>query len=308
MELTRVSYSIILLALLVVSCYKGSRDTEKDAVYASPEFHRYWHAGKAEISSYSLRQSRYGETRPGKAVLIFVTEDLSKKLQVKLDDPSGRNKINVLKLNYTKNFITGIYPYSLMLSVFTPVDREREPASLKVTMSSQEWCGQVYTQVNLRGNRYAVKSHSYFEQEADEQFSLRQALLEDEIWNFIRLDHENLPLGEVEVVPGLFHTRLNHTALKIASAVAEKSETDSSFTYTLSFRDPRRVLSIQYSRNFPFRILGWQESWQERGKTMETSAILDKTLYTDYWTKNKNEFLFLRDSLNLPNPYTRRMP
>src|SRR5690606_24963330 len=132
--------------------------------------------------------------RKGKAVLIFVTEDLSKKLQVKLDNPSGQNKINVLKLNFTKKFVTGIYPYSLMLSVFTPTNRKKEPASLKATMSSQEWCGQVYTQVNLRGNRYVVKSHSYFEQEADDQFSVRQALLEDELWNFIRLDHEHLPV------------------------------------------------------------------------------------------------------------------
>src|SRR5688500_7788895 len=206
MEFSRViSVSTLLLSVFLAGCASKPKQEGTAPVYQTQQFRDYWHAGKAEVNAYNLMQSRYGESRPGKAVLIFVTEDLSKKLQVKLDDPSRRNKINVLKLNFTKKFITGIYPYSLMLSVFTPVNRDKEPSSLKASMSSQEWCGQVYTQVNLRGNRYAVRSHSYFEQEADEQFSVRQALLEDEIWNFIRLDPENLPVGDLEVVPGLFH-------------------------------------------------------------------------------------------------------
>ena len=304
MEFIRLAY-ILPLALSVglLSCSE-SPDGTNVRFHESDGFRTYWHAGKAEVNAYNLTQSRYGESRPGKAVLIFVTEDLSKKLQVKLDDPTGvRNKINVLKLNFTKKFITGIYPYSLMLSVFTPVNREKDPATVKAVMSSQEWCGQVYTQVNLRGNRYAVKSHSYFEQEADDQFSLRQALLEDELWNFIRLDHENLPTGEFDVIPGLFFTRLHHVDLKRRAAVGQKAQTDSSYLYTLSIPEEKRKLSISYEKQFPYKILGWRETWEEGGTMMETTASLDETLYTDYWTKNKNEFLYLRDSLNLPNPY-----
>lgn len=297
---------IIFLGLVVLStCLSGctKKRAEGPQLYESDAFHAYWHAGKAEINSYELNQSRYGENRPGKAVLIFVTEDLSKKLQVKLDNPSSANKTNVLKLNFTKKFITGIYPYSMMLSVFTPTDRSKQASSIKATMSSQEWCGQVYTQLNLRGNRYAVKSHSYFEQEADEQFSVRQTLLEDELWNLIRLDHENLPVGKLKVLPGLFYTRLNHVELGIQSAIGEKSQSDSTYTYKLIFPDQGRSLLIRYEMKFPYKILGWQETWKERGKIMTTSARLDKTLYTDYWTKNRNEFRYLRDSLDLPSPY-----
>jgi hypothetical protein len=304
MEFARIICVIlVLLGTCLISCDKESPGARSLPFHESQEFRNYWNAGKAELNSYDLSQSSYGETRPGKAVLIFVTEDLSKELQVKLDDPSGANKISVLKLNFTKNFITGIYPYSMMLSVFTPVNRHKDPASVKATMSSQEWCGQVYTQVNLRGNRYAIKSHSYFEQEADERFSLRQALLEDELWNIIRLDHESLPVGEIEVVPGLFSSRLNHVEIKIRSAVAEKSTTDSSFVFSLTFPEQERILTIQYEKKFPFKILGWAETWKEKGKTMRTTATLDKTLYTDYWTKNKNQFRYLRDSLGLHDLY-----
>lgn len=303
MESPRLIIALLVVSVPLLSCQKRSADKGPVRVYQSQQFSDYWHAGKAEINAYDLNQSRYGENHKGKAVLIFVTEDLSKKLQVKLDDPSSASKINVLKLNFIKKFITGIYPYSMMLSVFTPINRDKEPATLKATMSSQEWCGQVYTQLNLRNNRYAVKSHSYFEEEADEQFSVRQAVLEDELWNMIRLDHASLPLGKLEVVPGLFFTRLNHVPLKVKTATAEKSESDSAFTYKIIFNDPERELAIRYEKKFPFRILGWEESWNERGKTCRTTARLDKGLYTDYWTKNKNEFRYLRDSLNLPDPF-----
>ena len=300
MEFTRLTPAFVLLGILLSGCNNRPDDPVKPGVYETQEFRDYWHAGKAEVSSYVLKQSRYGETRDGKAVLIFVTEDLSRKLQVKLDDPTEGRKVNVMKLNFMKNFITGIYPYSMMLSVFTPTNPQKEPATLKAAMSSQEWCGQIYSQMNLRGNRYAIKSHSYFEQEADERFSVRQALLEDEIWNLIRLDHEHLPEGEIEIIPGLFHSRLNHVDIKIRKAVAERSESDSVYTYNVRFPEDQRELLINYEKSFPFKILSWSESWIENGKTMETTATLDESLFIDYWTKNKNEFLPLRDSLNLP--------
>lgn len=301
MEICRITFPLVAFCLLA-ACHQKSDRQSHPPPHETEEFRNYWHVGKAEVNSYDLQQSRYGEQRPGKAVLIFVTEDLSKKLQVKLDDPSRRSKINVLKLNFTKKFVTGIYPYSLMLSVFTPTDREKEPSSLKAAMSSQEWCGQVYTQMNLRGNRYVVKSHSYFEQEADDQFSVRQALLEDELWNFIRLDHTHLPEGEIDVIPGLFYSRLNHADLRIRPAVGEKSETDSTFVYLLTFPKDERSIAIEFEKTFPYKILGWKETWKERGKLMETTARLDRTLFIDYWTKNSNEFLYLRDSLDLPYP------
>lgn len=301
MEICSLRSALFLFAVLT-AC-ENRPAPQQLAAYESPEFHDYWHAGKAEVNSYELIQSRYGEARPGKAVLIFVTEDLSKKSQVKLDDPSRGAKINVLKLNFTKKFVTGIYPYSLMLSVFTPTNLKKEPSSLKTSMSSQEWCGQTYTQMNLRGNRYAVKSHSYFEGEADQQFSLRQQFLEDEIWNYIRLDHQHLPVGNVKMIPGLFYTRLHHVVLKAKDAVAAREESDSAYTYSVTYPEQEHTISVHYEKQFPHKILGWDETWLEKGKKMRTSAQLDKTLYIDYWTKNSNEFLHLRDSLDLPTVY-----
>lgn len=292
-------FSILLLSL--ISCSPTTKNGSEARLFESEAFKKYWYTGKAEINSYTLWQSRYGEMREGKAVLIFVTEDFSKRKQVKLDDPAnaGNDKVGVLKMNFTKNFVTGIYPYSLMLSVFTPVDRKQYPNTTKVTMSSQEWCGQVFSQLNLTNKKYSFQSHSYFEKEGEENKALKAVRLEDELWNLVRLDPENLPEGEIELIPGMFFSRLLHTDCTIEKASMKKEKVAADWRYTITLPAQNRSLSIQFQQAFPHKILGWEETFQERGKPVQTKAILDKTIVTDYWTKNKNQFLYLRDSLGL---------
>lgn len=291
----------LLHAALLMMLLSGCNNSGDKKPYETDAFKTYWYSGKAEIDSYNLIQSRYGEDRKGKAVLIFVSEDFSKKKHVKLDDPAAaeRDKVTVLKLNFTKTFITGIYPYSMMQSVFTPVDREEFPNTLKTTMSTQEWCGQVFTQLNLKPKGFDVKSYSYFEEEGDESFMMKKMLLEDEVWNIIRLDPSALPVGEVEVIPALFFTRLKHTDLKALQATATRTERGSEVTYALAYTEPERTISITFEKTFPHKILRWEESFNEQGTVRRTTATLDRTLNIDYWTKNKNEFSYLRDSLNL---------
>lgn len=293
---------IALIGFYFYSCSSPvSSQDGKTHMYETETFKNYWYSGKAEVSTYNLVQSRYGESREGKTVLIFVTEDFSQKKQVKLDDPekAGSDKVSVLKMNFTKNFVTGIYPYSMMLSVFTPISRNQFPNTLKATMSSQEWCGHVFTQLNLKNKKYNVQSNSYFEKEGDESSQLKTALLEDELWNLIRLDPDNLPTGQVEIIPGLFFSRLLHVGISSQPVTITKEEVGQETVYTISMPSQKRTLSIHFEKTFPHKILSWEENFMERGKPVQTKAVLDKTLFTDYWTKNKNESIELRDSLGL---------
>jgi hypothetical protein len=128
------------------------------------QFQDYWYNHGAEISRFSLRQMRYGEIHEGDAVLVFVTEKMNPDTQIKADHP-GAQDIPILKLNAVRKFFTGIYPYSIMTSIFAPVDVQKYPLPLKVSSSTQEWCGHVYTQMNLNENEYRVRLHSYFEKD-----------------------------------------------------------------------------------------------------------------------------------------------
>lgn len=275
------------------------------ATVATEQWHRYWSQGKAELSRYQLTQARYGQLHNGDAVLVFVTEDFLTEPQVKLEsDPAGRPTASVLKLNFTKKFITGIYPYSLMASVFTPVEVFAQPRTLKVSTTVQEWCGHVFMQLNLKGKSYNVEERSYFEREGDQNFALDTAMLEDEIWTRIRIAPQTLPVGVVKMIPGTLASRLRHKPLSVVEAKAElRDVTDSSGAklrrYTVTYGSGERTLAIDFRSEFPYQIVGWTESYDDFGKPLTTTARLTHTLMTDYWSRHNNADTTLRKELGL---------
>ena len=301
---------LLILPVIVLAACNGKAQPESGVENSqSREFNDYWYAGKAELTSYNLTQSRYGELHDGNAVLIFVTEDFSKEQQVKLDNPyqNQEDAVKVMKLNFTKNFTTGIYPYSMMSSCFTPVDMENHPHSVKLTTSSQEWCGHTYLQLNMRENDYRMTGYSYFESEGDKEQSLNLTVLEDELWNIIRLNPDKLPLGEIKVIPGSFASRLTHNPLQNSNATASLNENKNAdfgekgvLEYKISYKNPERILKIYFESNFPYKITGWEESYNDGGgKLLTTRAVKNQSMLLDYWAKNKPEHETYRDKLGL---------
>ncbi len=292
----------LMSLLLLIQCSKVEYMENSD--YQNPtasDFNDYWYQGLAELNSYELEQVRYGQLHQGEAVLIFVTEDFSKSKQVKLDNPQAvpNDTVKVLKLNATKKFVTGIYPYSLMMSVFTPVNQRKYPNSLKVSTTTQDWCGHAFEQLNFDKNKFAVQVNSYFESEGDKEFTVGNALLEDEVWNMVRLNPENLPTGEIEIIPATFFARLKHKETEVAKAKAALSRKDSLSTYTLNYPDYNRQLSITFKSDFPHKITGFEETLQSGGKTLTTKAKLKETIMLDYWNKHFNEDRKYRAELGL---------
>ncbi len=277
-----------------------NKTTKKDISvrHLDQDFKDYWYSGKAEITTYQLSQVRYGELREGTAVNIFVTEDFLPNKQVKANDNSKDN-IPVLKLNNTKNFITGIYPYSIMNSTFSPLTTKQHP--IKVTTSSQEWCGQMYMQLN-NTEEFKIISHSYFEGEADQNISIEKGMLENEIWNLIRIQPEELPTGEFMMIPSFEYIRLNHKETKSYKAAAKLTKKDSLSIYSIHYPDLPRQLSIYFNSSFPYEIEKWEESsFSNPNETqgLKTIAVKIKRMRTNYWVQNSNSDELLRSSMGL---------
>jgi len=245
----------------------------------SKDFKNHWFDGFAEINSYTLTQSRYGEIRQGKAVLIFVTEDFLAKEQVKANQKSA-STIPVLKSNRTKNFLTGIYPYAIMSSTFSSL-KQNHPL-IKTVASIQEWCGQSYLQLNTREDQNTLLSHSYFQGEADQQFSLSKTTSEDELWNLIRLNPASLPTGEFDLLPSLEMIRLNHIEPKTVKASAQLE----AGTYTLYIQSIQRTLTIKFDPNFPHTIEEWEEKYDHKGAQYTSRAKRIHTERRQYWQEN----------------------
>ena len=258
----------------------------------SQTFKNHWFDGFAEISSYELTQSRYGQQRIGKAVLIFVTEDFLTKEQVKANQKS-KTTIPVLKSNRTKNFLTGIYPYSIMSSSFSSL-RKKHPL-IKTVASIQEWCGQSYLQLNAREKENTLISHSYFEGEADQNLTLPKTISEDELWNMIRFNPKNLPVGEFYLLPSLEIIRLNHIEPKAVKATASLQAGN----YTLYIPSLQRSLSIQFDPNFPYTIEGWEEKYDHKGEQYTSTAKRIHTERRQYWQENNNASVRFRAPFKL---------
>jgi hypothetical protein len=258
---------------------------------ADPEaFGRYWYAGKAELTRYALEQARYGEIHQGESVLVFVTEPFWPDKQVKLERGDPARAATVLKLNFTRKFFTGIYPYSLMTSTFTQISGTA-PHTLKVTTSAQEWCGHTFTQHNYRERERAWRGllRSYFENEGDREFTIPDAWLEDEIWNRIRIAPASLPVGSIRVVPGLQFARMGHRFS--AAEPAEASLSDAAGgerVYTLRYPEFGRTLTIRFQSVAPYKITSWEETQPGRGASppLTTKAVRTNELYIDYWRHN----------------------
>lgn len=276
----------------------------KSAFMPDQQWNDYWYKGLAELTSYTLQQSRYGEIHSGTVVNIFVTEDFSRTKQVKLDDSrnAGDDKVNVLKLNQSVKFNTGIYPYSLMMSAFSPVDMQQFPHALKIAATMQEWCGMTYFQLNNRADKYTIEQRSYFESEGDKDVNLsNDIVLEDEVWTHIRMQPATLPLGEIKIFPGALYLRLSHKPIEAVDAKASLRNAEGMKIYQIDYPSLNRTLSITFEPVFPYKITGWEDTYPGLdGKLLTTVASKNKELMVDYWSKHTNADSLLRKELGLP--------
>lgn len=254
----------------------------------------FWFSG-AEINRYDLSQSRYGEQHLGHAELIFVTEPFLTNTHVKHEFGTGQS-IDVLKLNALRTFHTGLYSYRTMTSTFRPIELDQFPHALKTNTSVQDWCGQVFQQINRTQDGWHAELRSYFQNEGDRTLNLPNTWLEDELWLLIRLDPQQLPQGEFQCVPGALHTRFTHSAIEPSNATGSLRQKNQEHIYSITYPSLKRTLTIHVEETFPHII----KQWSEIDANGTTSAILkNRIMNSEYWSKNKPKHTIERKQLGL---------
>ncbi len=275
---------------------------------ATNRLSEYWYQGKAEISRYALQQNRYRDIYSGEVVMIFVTEDFLTDRQVKNDHYKNPNSIPVLKNNQLKDFTTGIYDYSIMTSVFTPVNQQKVLNTLKATTTSQDWCGHTFMQVNFKGGQYHAQIRSYFETEGDQDYQTPGAVLEEELYNRIRINPAALPLGKFKLLPGAEYVRLAHKPYQpqdveatLESYGGSEFEGQGLQSYKVRFEESGRMLEIVFENSSPHIIQGWRDTYPSLMDNQERTTIARRThtILDDYWKHNQPADNLLRDQVGL---------
>jgi hypothetical protein len=296
-------FPILLLSVLIFTgCNTVQEPNDSPAKTVAKEvpghfsggLSEYWYEGKAEINTYDLQQARYGEIHPGKVTIVFVSEDFLTDKQVKNDNYTNPNSTPAIKTNMIRRFVTGVYDYSVMSSVFTPTKTDEQPHTQKVTASMQDWCGQSFTQLNYAGGgEWDTQLRSYFEAEGDKNETLAADFLEDEIFNRIRSGWEQLPTGNYRIMPSASYILMTHKPYQAAAATTSIGDyTGGEFgegelkSYLVKYNDLGRELKVFFEAVSPYGIRGWTETYPSRGKVLTTVAKLTHQVREPYWSQN----------------------
>ncbi len=273
---------------------------------AADAFSDHWHDGLAEIDGYRLRVERYGQVRVGQAVMIYVTEPLRKSTRVKADHPdvNPQDVVDVLKLNFVRDFQTGIYDYNTMTSVFS---RTSDFEAMKVSFSSAEWCGHVYSESIFQPTQVEITIRSYFENEnaSLEVDRPRHGIAEEELFIRLRgLRQDFLPPGgsvRLPLLPSSFVQRLLHQAPEWTTVEIDRLPTEErievpagafdAMIYKVRIADGREG-TFAIETEMPHRILQWKLE-------PDVEGVLTGTLRTPYWNQHDEGDEALLEKLGL---------
>jgi hypothetical protein len=266
---------------------------------------KYWGDGRAEVSRYEGTIERYGQTRSVDVTWIFVTEPFSRKDRVKADEGKHppEDIFQVVKLNDIRKFQTGIYPYHLMTSVFGEIGSVELGVPLpptKLVFSGQEWCGTTFTEMKRSGKSAEFTEHSYFDGEADRQYSLKldqTTVFEDALPLIMhQIDGDLGALAaqkKFTAVTSAMVARFTHTPMRkgegMIEAVKDGGDKPEAFTLGKKIVKSRqwkitlpREISLRVWTEFekPHRILKW-----ERADGFSIRLVGSKRL--PYWKMNQ---------------------
>ncbi len=184
----------ILLAATMVSAgivSPGCRDARDPAARKPASVAAYpstfsnlpqWDDGLSEMCYYDAADTIYGKTRRYFRLMLLNREWLDRTQRVKTAPPTSAGDtsaatsrpdqaeaIGVFEFNIIEEIPTENYNYRHMVTVFL------NRASLrpeKLAASSQEWCGTTFKQLQWLPDALKVRGFSYFEGEADHEWTL----------------------------------------------------------------------------------------------------------------------------------------
>lgn len=196
-----------------------------------------------------------------------------------------------------------IYPDSVMTSIFSPIDGwgEERFAPAKVTLTAQEWCGQVFHGLWLAPGRMDSRMNSYFADEGEARLWKGVppgTLYEDALLVQLReLDGPFAGGGDWSgsLVPSLWRLRRAHEPPTPAPATIVRSATVAGNVpvtrFVLRSGDYRRTIDIEEAP--PHRVLGWTTSDGEDVRLLRTARL-------PYWKLNHAGDESYREQLGLP--------
>jgi hypothetical protein len=215
----------------------------------------YWKNNKIEITKYEIKEDSISV---GEGSLTF-----------SIAYASGINKtdsIQTLHSDFTEKIQQENNDHSTMTSVYLPLNLTLRPHAIQVINTAQEFAENSFLELSQIPKYYEILAKNTFKGKTKEHFLQERKNLEDELWAKIRTNPNDLPTGDIEVIPSFAFWQSVRKSPKIYEAKAELTDyVSTEFTgkklkiYTLDYPDLKRNLSIVFESQFPFEIVGWKK-------------------------------------------------
>jgi hypothetical protein len=289
-------YFLLMLVLLSVAFAVGMRatvfqkKTTPKAVAQEPsetaEFKAYWPIRakpvRSETTTYQLWQLQGRDTLEGTATLTFRVVNFRTDEQLIATTDEGLARA-VPVLATERRWRIGEEGTST--SVFTPFGDLRFPNTLKVSASVQDLGEHHYRQISYRNNGYQVRTQTDRETNVPSEYATDEALLEDELWNRIRLNPAALPTGDLRLLSsaGAAHhpkpaeaTATLDTARGAAwSRLVGATDTRQAvIAYRIDYKADKQSLTIYFGAMFPYWIVGWEQTYLRQNQPGTLMAII----------------------------------
>ena len=125
-----------------------------------------WDDGLSEMCYYDATDTVYGTKRHYTRVHLFNRQWMDPATGVKTE-PDSPGAVPAFKLLIAEQIPTDNYNYRYLTTVFL---RRSDLTPLKMTSSSQEWCGHTFKHLRWTDDRLDVQSFSYFPDEGDRTY------------------------------------------------------------------------------------------------------------------------------------------
>ena len=263
---------ILAIAALLAAARARGAD-----VFAPDLFrNRLWDDGRAEYDVYAATEVREGLPRPARVVHLIVKEPFDPKTRVKSDRPGA---VDVIKMNQVIDVPTGVYAYHQMQSTFW--DRA-SGAVVKVSLSSNDSCGNAFKEGWLEGGFLRLLFHTYWDGEADGERRVplpAGGIFADELPMKLRCLRRFDPAEyRVKILPSIIGSKVGSPAFADATIRVLAPAADG--TIRIEVAGAAGVDRFAFEKSSPHVLRSWKRA---DGSALE----LRKTMRLDYWNHGR---------------------
>ncbi len=256
-KFVQISASILFIVVNFRCGYSGAVEDREisNSPDVSEQFVNYWYNDKTEINEYSVHQIINGVEKKAGLSLTFATETFSKSRHVITKAPNANINDQIIVLHNNSLLESGTS--STMNSIFTPLNLEETPYSISALSSTQNLKYQYNTKIDKVKNSFTISFSSYADHESNDSYQIPLTILEDALFNRIRIAPESIPSGTVNLIKSLQTQPAHQAELKPAAARIQFLKSESTSTCKVEYMHSDRTVIINFNEEFPHKITSW---------------------------------------------------